>query len=424
MNSKRPKIILVGGGFAGMEFAKRMRNKGFDLLLIDKQNHHQFQPLFYQVACSMLEPTSISFPFRRMFQDTKNMEFRMAHLERVFPEQKYIQTNVGNFEYDYLILGLGCTTNFFGNASVAEHAMTLKTTQEAIHVRNHILNNFEMVISMPDEEREPYLNIVIVGAGPTGVELSGSFAEMKSNILPKDYTFFDFNRLNIKLIEGSPNTLNAMSDHAHKYSRAYLEKMGVDIRTQTVVKDYDGENLTLSTGEVIRTKNVIWAAGVIANKVEGLEKAEIMRGNRLHVDRYSRVIGYESIFALGDLAYMEEPKYPNGQPQLANVAINQAKNLAKNLLKFKPVSEWKEYSYKDLGSMATVGRNKAVVDLPRFKFKGWFAWMVWMFLHLMLILTVRSKLIILINWALSYFASDNSTLRVIFSNPDKRKTHV
>lgn len=420
MEQKPKKIILVGGGFAGMEFAKQMRNKGYDILLIDKQNHHQFQPLFYQVACSMLEPSSIVFPFRRMFQGTRNMEFRMATVQSVNSEAKYIVTDIGNFSYDYLVLGIGCTTNFFGNKEIEDNALTLKSTQEAIHIRNHILTNFETVLSKQDAEKEEYLNIVVVGGGPTGVELSGSFAEMKNKILPKDYTFFDFSKLNIILIEGSPNTLNSMSEKARKASRDYLEKLGVIIRTQTVVKEYDGHKVVLNTGEVIPSRNVIWAAGVTGNRIEGLEKAEMMRGNRFKVDRNNLIQGYDSIFAIGDIAYMETPLYPNGHPQLANVAVNQAKNLAKNFLRNKPFEGWKPYEYKDLGSMATVGKNKAVVDLPKWKFKGFFAWLVWMFLHLMLILTVRNKLIILINWAWNYFSSD-STLRIILSNPSKRK---
>lgn len=420
MTQKSKKIILVGGGFAGMEFAKQMRNSGFEILLIDKQNHHQFQPLFYQVACSMLEPSSIIFPFRRMFQGTKNMEYRMASVLEVHDEEKYIVTDVGNFSYDYLVLAQGCKTNFFGNAEIEKHALTLKSTQEAIHIRNHILSNFEAVLSVEGPDREEYLNIVIVGAGPTGVELAGSFAEMKRNILPKDYTFFDFSKLNIILLEGSPNTLNPMSENAHKASRQYLEELGVQIRTETVVQAFDGHHVTLTTGEKIASRNVIWAAGVIGNKIDGLDKATVVRGNRLKVNRYNQVEGYDTVFALGDIAYMETPLYPNGHPQVANVAVNQGKNLAKNFLKQKPITDWKIYEYKDLGSMATIGKHKAVVDLPRFKFKGWFAWIVWMFLHLMLILTVRNKLIILINWAWNYFSSDSS-LRIILSNPNKSK---
>ncbi len=417
--NKRKKIVLLGGGFAGMEFAKRMMNKNYDLLLIDKQNHHQFQPLFYQVACSMLEPSSIIFPFRRMFQKARNMEYRMATVTEIDTSTKQIFTDAGTFDYDYLVIGIGCKTNFFGNEAIAEHAMTLKSTQEAIQVRNHILTNFETVLTKVGEEREEYLNIIVVGAGPTGVELAGSFAEMKNNILPKDYTRFDFSKLNVLLIEGSPYTLSPMSDNARQASRKYLEEMGVIIRTETVVKNYDGHELTLNSGEIIKSRNVIWAAGVIANSLKGLDKAEMMRGNRMKVDRFNLVQGYEDVFAIGDIAYMETPAYPNSHPQVANVAVNQAKNLAKNFLKNDTFTDWKLYEYKDLGSMATVGKNKAVVDLPRYKFKGWFAWLVWMFLHLMLILTVKNKLIIFINWAWGYFTSDSS-LRVILSSPEKR----
>lgn len=420
MSSTSKKIILVGGGFAGMQFAKSLRNKEHQILLIDRQNHHQFQPLFYQVAGSMLEPSSISFPFRRVFQGTRNMEYRMTSLEKILPEEKAIITDSGRYEYDYLVLATGATTNFFGNKSIEKHALGLKTTQQAIKIRNHILTNFERVITKKQSEQEPFLNIVIVGAGPTGVELSGAFAEMRAKILPKDFTFYDFSKLRIILIEGSPNTLNAMSEKAQTASRTYLEKLGVEIKTETIVNNYDGINLTLNTGEIIQTKNLIWAAGVIANPIHGLDAAEFTRGNRIVVDRKNRVNGYDLIFALGDLAYMETPIYPKGHPQVANVAINQGKNLAKNILSQKPIETWKEFEYKDLGSMATIGKNKAVVDLPRFKFKGWFAWVVWMFLHLMLILTVRNKLIILINWAWNYLSKD-STLRIILSNPKKKK---
>ena len=420
MSEKRKKIVLIGGGFAGVAFAKKMRNSGFEILLIDKQNHHQFQPLFYQVACSMLEPASIIFPFRRMFQGFKNMEYRMATVLEVNDNDNFIVTDVGNFEYDYLILAQGCKTNFFGNEEIEKHALTLKSTQEAIEIRNHILSNFEAVLAVEGKGRDEYLNIVIVGAGPTGVELAGSFAEMKNKILPKDYTFFDFSKLKVILLEGSPNTLNPMSENARKASRTYLENMGVIVRTETVVKHFDGHEITLKSGEKIPSRNVIWAAGVTGNKIEGLDKATIVKANRLSVNRLNLVHGYNNIFALGDIAYMETPLYPHGHPQVANVAVNQAKNLAKNLLSDKPISNWKEYEYKDLGSMATIGKNKAVVDLPRLKFKGWFAWIIWMFLHLMLILTVRNKLIILINWAGQYFSSDSS-LRVILGKSSKRK---
>lgn len=417
---KKKKIVLIGGGFAGMEMAQQLRNKDVELLLIDKQNHHQFQPLFYQVACSMLEPSSISFPFRSMYQGTKNMQYRMATVERIDTENKTVITDSCSFPYDELVIAIGCKTNFFNNSEIEKHALTLKSTQEAIQIRNHILANFETVLSKSEEEREEYLNIVIVGGGPTGVELSGSFAEMKSKILPKDFTFFDFSKLNVILVEGSPNTLNAMSDNARKKSREYLEKLGVKIYTDTVVQNYDGHVATLSSGETIKTRNLIWAAGVTGNQIQGLENATYVRGNRMKVNRFNQVDGYENIYAIGDIAYMETPIYPQGHPQLANVAVNQGKNLAKNFLRGDNQISWKEYEYKDLGSMATIGKNKAVVDLPKWKFSGFFAWLVWMFLHLMLILPVRNKLIILINWVWHYF-TNGSTLRLILSKPNERK---
>lgn len=422
MSNKRPKIVVVGGGFAGIVFCKQMSNKECDILLIDQYNHHQFQPLFYQVACSMLEPTSISFPFRQIFRKSKNMKYHMAKLEKVFPDQNYIETNIGNFSYDYLVVSMGCKTNFFGNKLMEEHALTLKSTHDSINVRNHILSNFEKVITLPVEEQEPYLNMVIVGAGPTGVELAGSFAEMKNTILPKDYTHYDFSKLKIYLVENSPHTLNAMSDNARSASENYLKELGVIIKTSVAVDSYDGNTCVLGNGEVIPTKNFIWSAGVIANEVTGLDNAEKKRGNRIYVDDYNRVKGYDNVFAVGDISYMDtDPNYKNSHPQLANVAINQAKNLSKNLLTSWDGKSWKEFRYKDLGSMATVGKNKAVVDLPKFKFKGFFAWMVWMFLHLMLILNVRNRIIILINWAVSYFTSGNSSLRIILNAKDDKK---
>lgn len=413
--SNRKKIVLIGGGFAGMEFAKKISNsKQYELLLLDKQNHHMFQPLFYQVACSMLDVNSIIFPFRKVFQGVNNMKYRMAEVYSVDSENQLVHTNIGDFSYDYLVIGFGCKTNFFGNKNLETHALTLKSTEEATQMHFSILTNFEQALSAKtEEEKEKYLNIVIVGGGPTGVELAGSLAEMRNKILPKDYTFFDFSQLKIHLIEGAPVILGPMSKNAHEKSEKYLRQLGVNIQTGLVVKDYDGHIATLSNGEQIPTYNLIWSAGVTGNQIEGLDKAVFMRGNRFKVNRFNKVENYENIFAIGDIAYMETPKYPNGHPQLANVAKNQGKLLGKNFLKNDTFDGWKEYEYKDLGSMATIGKNKAVVDLPRFKFSGVFAWITWMFVHLMLILTVKNRLIILINWATSYFSSDSSLRSII-----------
>ena len=404
----KKKIIVIGGGFAGIQFIKKIDDTLFDVLLIDKINHHQFQPLFYQVATSQLEPASISFPLRNIFKSKKNLQIRLTEVLSIDSVNNKIETTIGEFFYDYLVIAIGCTTNFFGNDEIRSHAFTLKTTYDAINIRNHILQTFEDIISAEASDREGLLNLTIVGAGPTGVELAGAFAEIKNNILPKDYPDIDFTHFKISLIEGSKDTLNSMSISAKRTSKKYLQKMGVNIITETFVKRYDGNLLELSNGNIIKSKTVIWAAGVIGNTIKGLPNNIQAVGNRIEVNRTNLVEGTKNIFAIGDIALMKTPKYQKGHPQLANVAINQGKNLAFNLNKAKT----NEFEYKDLGSMATIGRNKAVVDLPHFKFKGYFAWLVWMFLHLMLILSVRNKLIIFINWVWAYLTKDTS-LRLI-----------
>jgi NADH dehydrogenase len=411
MNNKK-KIIVVGGGFAGIQLVRKLDDKLFDIVLIDKLNHHQFQPLFYQVATSQIEPSSISFPLRHIFRNKKNVRVRMAKVTGIDAPNNTIATNIGDFKYDYLVLALGCKTNFFGNEELSKNTLTLKTTYEAIKIRNHILQTFEKIISAEEEEKESLLNMVIVGGGPTGVELAGAFSEIKRNVLPKDYHRIDFSKLKIILVEGSPHTLNSMSDLAKTASKNYLQKMGVKVMAETIVKNYDGKTLLLANGEQIKTKTVIWAAGVTANTIEGVPKNCITHGNRLIVDRINKIVGLDNVFAVGDMAYMETPLYPKGHPQLANVAINQARNLAKNLENMMKNKELVPYEYRDLGSMATLARNKAIVDLPFLSFKGFFAWVIWMFLHLMLILSVRNKLIIFINWAWGYIFKDTA-LRLI-----------
>lgn len=408
---ERKKIIVIGGGFAGLNLAKKLNNSNYDVLLIDRQNHHQFQPLYYQVASARLEPSNISFPFRKIFQKSDNIQIRLAEVTKIVAEENKIETNIGDFNYDYLVIATGCKTNFFGNEQISNHALAMKTTEEAIEIRNNILLNFEKYISAKDHEKEALLNIVLVGAGPTGVELAGAFSEMKKHILPRDYPHIDFSKLKVILLDGSKNTLNSMSEESKKASRKYLEELGVIIRTETVVTNYDGVNARLNTGEIILTTNLIWAAGVTGNIIEGLSIENIVR-NRYKVDRFNKIQGTQNIYAIGDIAYMETPLYPNGHPQLANVAINQGKNLAANFLNLLNEKAQKEYEYKDLGSMATIGKYRAVVDLPFIKFQGFFAWYIWMFLHLMLILSVRNKLAIFFNWAWSYIMKDSS-LRLI-----------
>ncbi|MGV3630280.1 MAG: NAD(P)/FAD-dependent oxidoreductase [Bacteroidota bacterium] len=418
--NERKQIIVIGGGFAGMQFVRKIDTDLFDVLLIDKLNHHQFQPLFYQVATSQLEPSSISFPFRKIFQKKRHLQIRMTEVLKIEPEKNLLHTEIGVFDYDYLVIATGCKTNFFNNKSLEANAFTLKSTYDSITIRNHVLQMFEDYISSTEEEREAMLNIVIAGAGPTGVEMAGAFAEIKKNILPKDYPGIDFSHLKITVVEGSPFTLGSMSENAREASCKYLRDLGVNVITEVQVLDYADQVVHLSNKQEIKCKTLIWAAGVTGNLIEGMNPDIIQRGNRLKVNRTNQVEGYENIYAVGDIAHMETPKYPKGHPQLANVAINQAKNLAKNFkLKLKN-KELKEFEYRDLGSMATVGKHKAVVDLPFMKFKGFLAWYIWMFLHLMLILSVKNKIIIFINWAWAYITKDTS-LRLILVQPEKEK---
>lgn len=418
MISKK-KVIVVGGGFAGITLVRKLDEKLFDIVLIDKINHHQFQPLFYQVATSQIEPSSISFPLRNIFKNKTNVQIRLTEVISVDTNKNTITTTIGDFTYDYLVLAIGCTTNFFGNDDIRKNAYTLKTTYDAITIRNHILQIFENVISANKEARASLLNLVIVGAGPTGVELAGAFAEIKNHILPKDYPGIDFSKFHIILIEGSKNTLNNMSENAQLASQKYLEEMGVHILTETFVKSYNNDVVALNDGSLFKAKTVIWAAGVTGNSILGLPDNWYTSGNRFKVDRINKIVGSENIFAIGDIASMETPKYLKGHPQLANVAINQAKKLADNLKNLCKSKQTIYFEYKDLGSMATIGKNKAVVDLPFIKFKGYLAWITWMMLHLMLILSVKNKLIIFINWAWAYVTKDTS-LRLILTQNKKK----
>ena len=422
--NKGDKVVIVGGGFAGLQLAKKLMKADLKVILVDKQNHHQFQPLFYQVASGRLEPSSISFPFRKIFQKSKNVDFRMADITSIDPVEKKIMTAYDRtITYDQLIIATGCKTNFFGNKQMSENAFSMKSTQESIDIRNKILFSFEKEIFAREEEKQAWMNIIIVGGGPTGVELSGAFAELKKNVLPKDYHNIDFSKLNIILLEGSKHTLNNMSDESKAASQKYLEEMSVIVKTETLIQSYDGNIAVLNTGETIPSKNVIWAAGVTGNIIEGLDSEDVYK-NRYVVDKFNKLKRFDNIYALGDVAYMTTQKYPNGHPQVANVAINQAVNLGKNIIKsLKSNSkELTEYEYNDMGMMATIGKHKAVVELPFIKFKGVFAWYVWMFLHLMLILSVRNKLIIFFNWAWSYMTKDTS-LRLI-TNIDYKKEKV
>ncbi len=413
------RIIIIGGGFGGLKLAECLNNTRFEILLIDKLNHHQFQPLFYQVATAGLEPSSISFPLRGIFHHSKNVRIRYAEVLVVMPEKNCVLTTIGELRYDFLVVATGVTTNFFGNKNLETWTYPMKSTSEAINIRQHVLQNFEDALVADDDDRTGLMNVVIVGGGPTGVELSGAFAEMKRHVFPKDYPELDFSKMNVMLLEGSGKTLGNMSEQSSSKSKQYLEELGVKVMVNTRVKDYDGKKVLLEDGSFIASNTVIWAAGIRGNVIEGIPPAAIVRGNRLKVNRFNLVEGCHNIYAIGDIAFMTTEKYPQAHPQVANVALSQAKLLSKNfkrILKSQPLAP---YEYKDKGSMATIGKHKAVVDLSFMHFQGFFAWFVWMGLHLLLLMGMKNKIFVFVDWLISYFSND-STLRLIFTPVSRR----
>lgn len=412
--SPSKRVVIVGAGFGGLALAQKLAaNDDFQVVILDKNNFHQFQPLFYQVATAGLEPSSIAFPLRKIFQNKKNVHIRITEVTKLLPETNQIETRLGLISYDYLVLSIGADTNFFGMKNIQERSLPMKSVNEALGLRNRLLENLERALVVESaEESVGLINVVVVGGGPTGVEISGTLAEMKKAILPKEYPELNFDLMQVTLIESGAELLGPMSKPSQVKSEEYLKKLGVNVRLNTRVVDFDGKFVKLATGETIRTDNLVWAAGVKANFIEGLNPEVIVRGGRLKVNRYNQVEGYQNIFALGDVALMAEEKYPNGHPQLAQAAIQQGKLLSENLKKLKRGESLKMFEYKDLGSMATVGRNLAVVDLPFWKFQGFFAWLTWMFVHLMSIVGVKNRLLIFINWLWNYITYDQS-LRLI-----------
>jgi NADH dehydrogenase len=417
------KLVIIGAGFGGLRLARKLNNKpGFEITLIDRFNYHQFQPLFYQVATAGLDASNISFPLRKAFHKSKNVRIRLASVKQVIAAENKIVTDIGDFEYDALVIATGAGTNFFGNKQIEEMALPMKSTVEALQIRHRLIQNFEDAIQEKDPENlQELMTVVIVGAGPTGVELSGAIAELKNDVLPKDYPELDFTKMKILLIGGAPKTLDVMSEASSAQSLKYLQKLGVTVFTDTVVDQFDGEVVTLKNGDKIRSATVIWAAGIRGNVPEGITAEQITRGNRIIVDRYNKIKGFNNVYAIGDVAWMETATYPHGHPQVAQTAIQQASALAKNLrsIEYKTGS-LVEFEYHDKGSMATVGRNLAVVDIPKPKlhFGGFLAWLVWMSLHLMLILGVKNRLFVFLNWLYSYITYDQS-LRLIFNEFNK-----
>ncbi|MFT5216024.1 MAG: NADH dehydrogenase [Glaciecola sp.] len=419
--SEFPRVVIIGGGFAGINLAKALANKGVQIVLLDKDNYHTFQPLLYQVSTAGLEPDSIAYPLRKIIKNHKHSFFRLAEVKNIDATSQIIETNIGNLQYDYLVIATGTKTNFFGNKAIEANSMPMKKVPQALDIRSLILQNFEeATIAATLEDRKALLNFVIVGGGPTGVELAGAIAELKNHIVPRDYPDLDASCMQIHLLEGSSRVLPPMSEHASKKAEQFLKKLGVQVHCNTFVKEYDGLLVTTNADLELQSETLIWAAGVTGDVVNGL-KADVLvdRINRYKVNQFNQVDGYDNIFALGDIAYMETEAYPKGHPQVAQPAIQQGKLLGKNLLRLISNQPLKPFVYKDKGSMATIGRNKAVVDLKHFKFAGFFAWFVWMFVHLMSLVGFRNRAITFFNWTYNYINFDKAARLII--RPFKRE---
>lgn len=418
---KQKRVVIVGAGFAGLTLAKKLSPKHFQVVLLDKNNYHQFQPLLYQVATAGLEPSSISFPLRKIFQKRKNVFIRIAEVKSVDTQNNLVQTSIGNISYDYLVLANGAETNYFEMNDLQQNAFSMKSVSEALLLRNTLLQNYEQALtSKTEEERSALLNIVIVGGGPTGVELAGAIAEMKDKILPKDYPELNFGQMNIYLVEAAPRLLNGMSETSGKKVEQYLSDLGVHVKTGISVKNYNGHAASLSNTNTLYTHCLIWAAGVKGAALNGLPEASVLPNKRILVDEFNRIEGLQNVFGIGDVSLMKTGIYQKGHPQVAPVAMQQAGLLAKNLLNAQQKKELKPFVYKDKGSMATVGRNLAVAELGKIKMKGFIAWVVWMMVHLMSIIGVKNRLFILINWIWQYVTYDQS-LRLII-RPSERKS--
>ena len=407
-----PRVVIVGAGFGGLMLARKLSVKDYQVVLIDRNNFHQFQPLLYQVAMSGIEPSSIAFPLRKLFGRRKNTHIRIAEIESVHPEEKYLMTNEGRVNYDILVLATGVTTNYYGNKDIQKNTYSLKSVSDALFLRNAILADLEKALTIREyEPRQGLLDLVIVGGGPTGVELAGSFAEFKKYILHREYPELNTEEMDIYLIQAGSKVLNTFSEKASVKARKYLEDLGVNVLTDVRVVNYDGNEITLSDGRKLYTRKVIWAAGITGQRMAGLPEACYTRDGRIKVNTLNQVEGLDGVYVIGDAAYMEEAEY-KGHPQVAQPAIQQGNRLAKNLNAKAHGKEMKPFHYKDLGSMATIGRHKAVAEFPFWKTQGYIAWLLWLVVHLMQILGAKNKFFIFLNWVWSYFTMDQS-LRIM-----------
>ncbi|AEM71421.1 NADH dehydrogenase (ubiquinone) [Allomuricauda ruestringensis DSM 13258] len=422
--SSYPRVVIIGGGFGGIALAKKLSKKEAQVVLLDKHNYHNFQPLLYQVSTGGLEPDSIAYPIRKVLQGYPNFFFRLAQVKEVKTDTKRIKTNIGEIFYDYLVVATGSETNFFGNKNIKAKGMAMKTIPQSLNLRSLILENFEQALLTDDlHERDALMNFVIVGGGPTGVELAGALAEIKKGILPKDYPDLDTRRAQINLVQGGDRILPAMSEKASEKAEKFLEELGVNVWKNIRVTDYDGKKVTTNTKTIFEAETLVWAAGVKAVGLKGLDVRELLsRDNRLKVNEFHQIVGLEDVFAIGDVAQMVTEEFPHGHPMMAQPAIQQGRNLGDNLVLLMDGKPMKPFVYKDKGSMATVGRNKAVVDLPKFRFQGVFAWFVWMFVHLYFLIGFRNRVVVFINWVYNYIRFDREARLII--RPFKKQNKV
>ena len=416
--NQKKRVVIVGGGLGGLRLAEDLYGSGMQVVLIDKNNFHQFPPLIYQIASAGIDPSSISFPFRQIFRKRKDFYFRMAEARMVDTEKKILQTSIGKIDYDYLVLAAGATTNFFGNKNIEEWAIPMKTVPEAMGLRNALLSNFERALTCAtEEERQELLNVVIVGGGATGVEIAGALSEMKHYVIPYDYPDMDSSLMHIYLIEAGDRLLAGMSQDSSKKAYDFLKSMGVDIQFGKMVTDYRDHKVIMKDGTEIPTRTFLWVSGIRANAMPGISEDHLGRGFRFKVDQFNRIPGLNDVFAIGDQCLQTtDSAYPNGHPQVAQVAIQQAKNLAKNIKRINEGhaddNSLTPFKYNNLGSMATIGRNKAVVEIGKFRSQGFFAWILWLVVHLRSILGVKNKMMVLLNWLWKY-VSYNDSIRMI-----------
>ncbi|MBP6557344.1 MAG: NAD(P)/FAD-dependent oxidoreductase [Flavobacterium sp.] len=420
--SNKPRVVIIGGGFAGIALAKKLRNKNLQVVLLDKHNYHTFQPLLYQVATGGLEAGSIAYPIRKVIQEYKDFYFRLTSVKEIDAKEQKVISEIGDLYYDYLVIATGSKTNYFGNKEIERNSMSMKTIPQSLNIRSLILENFEQAVLLKDEtERNLLINFVLVGAGPTGVELAGALAEMKKAILQKDYPDLDISKMEINLIQSGDRVLNTMSEKSSAEAEKFLLDLGVKVWKNVRVTNYDGRTISTNTNLTFETATLIWTAGVQGAAIKGLDaKSLVEKVERIRVNEFNQVKGYDNIFAIGDIASMESPQFPQGHPMMAQPAMQQGKLLGDNLVQLISGRIMTPFEYNDKGSMATIGRNRAVVDLPKYHFSGVFAWFVWMFVHLFSLIGFKNKAVVFTNWVYNYIRFDREGRLIV--RPYKKRS--